>query len=1034
MKRKDKNPFVPSSESELIDRYISQLEQKEKATRTVKFKPRYKRRHRFLLPFSLCLVALVAVFALFYFKVIPSPEELFLGEDTPAQSFEIESNISSDSLLDNTEESEAEKSPAALNRPSKIYGVTLEEDKDFKLADAGNEFVSISSDLQQKGFTAAFIKLNSPSGLITDTKEGKNAIESAAKATHEKAITLYGIVDVKELVKNDPTNSQSVLTINNKLEELCNIEGLDGIMTTGVEKENADTDFREYIATGSLGGFDNYRKNRLTSLVKKMGDTVRNTNDSLLFGLVCDDVYTTNQTSESKMDVKSDTELLKDKNADVLDWMEKAYFDIVFVRADTPTTSKDKPFETVAKWWDDKAPASCDLAFMLSSSLAGEGKGDWSNPDQLGRQLSILNDLGRFTFCFDSYSALNSDHSGGAELVYKYLLGGISEDYIMRELSITSPQKTDYQSFEKTTQIIGASDPNFPLLLNGEEVKRTKDGYFSLDLDLKVGKNTFTFTHKGTTKTYNVTYRYVVIKDYSPSSALKLDGGSSIIVKATARTGSTVKATLNGKTITLQLTEGEQDSAFSTYSGGITLPAGESKDKNLGKIKFTGTHNGVTENFTGGSITIKKKKIIPSSKPTSTGGSNQGGGSSNQGGGSYAGVGNNLIAEVVKYQTETFDGDVLNDLSQPYNNYLPKGTVDYCSENTIYDTGSGNSYRLLRYGKRVYTSSSNIKTYKGTLPSKNSISLKSLTTSGSRTKLTLKTTWKAPFKLEYLPQKYQAKTGSARGTITSATFNYIEITFCYASSLSGSFGDISSSPVFSRAQIIKNTSDYTLRLYLKKTGYFYGWTANYDSSGNLVFEFLNPAKATKANNAYGGRLDSITIAIDAGHGGSDPGAVGAVASLNEANRNLLLAQKVKSKLESIGAKVVMTRTSNTSLTSDQRILKVKNAKPNLAVSIHRNSSTSSSANGFGAYYFNPYTKLAADKIKNATADKNAYKREFTSWHVFYMSRISDCPVVLTENGFMSNSTDFGNMKSDAWNDKCADAIVEGIVDYFLAIG
>ncbi len=1033
MKRKDKNPFVPSSESELIDQYISQLEQKEKSTRTAKIKPRYKRRHRFLLPFSLGLVALLVVFALFYFKVIPNPLEMFSDDDTPAQSFEIESNISS--LPDNTEETETEKSPAALNRPSKIYGVTLEEGKDFKLADAGNEFVSISTDLQQKGFTVAFVKLNSDIGLITDTEEGKKAIEAAAKATHEKAISLFGIVDVKALVTKDPTDPQSVSTINNKLKELCNLEGLDGIMTTGVEKENADTDFREYIATGSLGGFDNYQKNRLTSLVKNMGDTVRNTNDAVLFGLICDDVYATSETTEGGMKVKSDTELLKDKNADVLKWMEKAYFDIVFVTADTPTTSADKPFETVVKWWDENAPTSCDLAFMLSSSLAVEGKDDWSNPDQLGRQLSILNEIKRFVFCFDSYSALNSDHTGGAELVYKYLLGGISEDYIMRELSITSPQKTDYQSFEKTTQIIGASDPNFPLLLNGEEVKRTKDGYFSLDLDLKVGKNTFTFTHKGTTKTYNVTYRYVVIKDYSPTSALKLDGGSSIIVKATARTGSTVKATLNGKTITLQLTEGEQDSDFSTYSGGITLPSGESKDKNLGNIKFTGTHSGVTESFTGGSITVKKKKVVASSKPNSTGGgSNQGGGGSNQGGGDYAGVGNNLIAEVVKYQTETFDGDVLNDLSQPYNNYLPKGTVDYCSENTIYDTGSGNSYRLLRYGKRVYTSSSNIKTYKGTLPSKNTISLKSLTTSGSHTKLTLKTNWKAPFKLNYLPQKYQSKTGSERGTITSATFNYIEITFCYASALSGSFDDISSSPVFSRAQIIKNTSDYTLRLYLKKTGYFYGWTASYDSSGNLVFEFLNPAKATKANNAYGGRLDSITIAIDAGHGGSDPGAVGAVASLSEANRNLLLAQKVEAKLKSIGAKVVMTRTSNTSLTSDQRILKVKNAKPNLAVSIHRNSSTSSSANGFGAYYFNPYTKMAADKIKNATANKNTYNREFTSWHVFYMSRISDCPVVLTENGFMSNSTDFTNMKSDPWNDKCADAIVKGIVDYFLAIG
>ena len=35
---------------------------------------------------------------------------------------------------------------------------------------------------------------------------------------------------------------------------------------------------------------------------------------------------------------------------------------------------------------------------------------------------------------------------------------------------------------------------------------------------------------------------------------------------------------------------------------------------------------------------------------------------------------------------------------------------------------------------------------------------------------------------------------------------------------------------------------------------------------------------------------------------------------------------------------------------------------------------------------------------------------------------------------MTNSNDFNNMKSDKWNRECADAIVAGIVDYFLTIG
>lgn len=1025
MKRdKNKNPFVPPTESELIDRYISQLEEKEKQNRTVKYKPRYKRRRRFLPLFLTCLLVAAGLFALLYFDVISLPQSLFSSQ--PQSSHPTQVLTSSDLLPENNydEEENPNNQNTGAVRPSKLFGVTITAKKDFNLATAKTDAQKIVDNNEKNGFTALFLNLNSDIGLFTDTPEGSTALTDISELAHAKAQSLFGVIDVKALADGDFTLPQSQAQIVNKIELLCKTNALDGIMLTGVERAGESTDFYDYVKTGSLGGFDTYRKDRLTAFVLKIGNTVRTANGAMLYGLICDDVYTLS--GEKAIAVKSDTELLNTHNADVLKWMESSYFDIVFVTADTPTTSKDKPFETVVKWWHNNAPASCDVGFMLSSDLAVKGSGNWKNPDQLGRQLKILNEVNRYVFCFNDYSALISDKSGAADLVYKYLSGGIESDYIMRELSFTSPKKTDFTTYEKTVGIIGASDPNFELTLNGKAVERTKDGYFSLQLDLKVGKNTFKFSHKGSEKTFTVYYRYVVIKDYSPQNAVTLDGGDTIMVKATARTGSTVKATLDGQTITLKMSEEEEHSDFATFIGGIKVKSGYKKDTSLGKIKFTGTHNGVTDTFSGGKVTVKKDKPPPSSAPPTVSST------TSSGSGGYIGVGNNLIAEATKYQIETFDGDKIDDLSQPYNNYLPKGTVDYCDEGVIKDEGSGNTYRLLRYGKRVY--GKNIKTYRGSLPSSNKLSLKSFNTEGRYTVLTLKTDWKAPFKFELLPQKYQSKTGSNRGNISAATFTYIDITFCYASQFDVSLKDIANSPIFSKAQVIKNTADYTLRLYLKKASAFYGWIADYDASGNLVFKFLNPAKATVANNAYGGRLDGITVVVDAGHGGSDGGAVGSVAALDEANRNLLLAQKIKTKLESIGATVVMTRTADVSLTPDERILKLKNASPNLGISVHRDSAYSTSARGFGAYYFNPYTKAAADKIKAATAAKGTYTSTKTAWHVFYMSRITNCPVVLTENGFMSNSADFENMKSDAWNDKCADAIVKGTVDYFLSIG
>ena len=132
----------------------------------------------------------------------------------------------------------------------------------------------------------------------------------------------------------------------------------------------------------------------------------------------------------------------------------------------------------------------------MASDSALKAEGDWKNPDQLGRQLQCLNEANRYVFCFNSYSALKQNTTGSSELVYNYLTGKVDEEYILRELSITSPQKNNFTTYDNSVSFIGASDPNFPLLLNGKVAERTEDGYFSLQLDLKVGSNKFVFEHK----------------------------------------------------------------------------------------------------------------------------------------------------------------------------------------------------------------------------------------------------------------------------------------------------------------------------------------------------------------------------------------------------------------------------------------------------------------------------------------------------------------------------------------------------------
>ena len=408
-------------------------------------------------------------------------------------------------------------------------------------------------------------------------------------------------------------------------------------------------------------------------------------------------------------------------------------------------------------------------------------------------------------------------------------------------------------------------------------------------------------------------------------------------------------------------------------------------------------------------------------------------------------VGSGYIAQVIANDAETFNGNTVDDYSHPTNNYLPRGTVDYCSVGTVVDPASNRTYKKLRCGKRVYTESEsigqNIKTYIGTLPETNNVTVNTVEADTRFTTLTLDVDWKAPFYFELLPQSYN-KTTARDYTIKSTTYKYVDITFCYAETLK--YDQLLSAeeligednPLFSKMELIKNKYDCTLRLYLKRTGQFYGWDSYYNADGQLVFEFLHPVKvyATDSND-YCVDLSEATVLIDVGHGGNDPGAVGPDGT-TEASLALSLANKISNELAKTGCRVLINRTSNTTITVSQRIALVNSIKPDLVVSVHRNASGSSNVSGFNTYYYYPYSKAANDAVYKHTVAAGLYdysKNSGVGWHYFFLGRVTNCPVILSENGFITNSNEFSKMKKEAFNQQCAVATVNGIAEYFLSI-
>ena len=602
----------------------------------------------------------------------------------------------------------------------------------------------------------------------------------------------------------------------------------------------------------------------------------------------------------------------------------------------------------------------------------------------------------------------------------------------------TAPAQQELTVMVDKLTFEGAFDPSQTLLINGLKIIPGEDGSFSHTEFLKLGSNEITLSYAGQDRVYKITRRYAV-ESCEPLGDQKYNSGATVLFKVSARGGSKVEVSFNGKTIELQEDKFQMGTntseGFLLFTGEYKLPSTNVNDLNLGAITYKITCDGITETMTSGTITCLRPSDILASNPSVT-----------PDYGKYINVGSGYIAQIITFSAETFNGSTVDDYSHPYNNYLPEGTMDYCSTETI--TLGKLSYVVLRSGHRVYVEKRNNPTlawvdivdrYRGKLPDHNEIGFASMVVDGRHTVLTLDSLWKAPFYFDLKPQKYQypANSSDRNYSIKNFTAEYVDITFCYATKFTGEIKIPADNPLFKSAELIRQESDCILRLYLKKTGGFYGWDCYYNEKGQLCFQFLNPAKATTSENVLGADLTGIKVVIDVGHGGSDPGTVRENykgQDVYEADRNLALAQAVKQQLEAAGATVILNRTTDVRITVDERAKMLKQEKPDFCLSVHHNSLGGHPEwDRFETFYFTPFSQPATGFIKDRTAESEVYSSSIMNWHHFFLARQTVCPVVLAENGYMSCDAALDKTLDPAAIEAKATALAKGIADYFLKI-
>jgi len=171
-----------------------------------------------------------------------------------------------------------------------------------------------------------------------------------------------------------------------------------------------------------------------------------------------------------------------------------------------------------------------------------------------------------------------------------------------------------------------------------------------------------------------------------------------------------------------------------------------------------------------------------------------------------------------------------------------------------------------------------------------------------------------------------------------------------------------------------------------------------------------------------------SVVIDAGHGGSDCGALR--GSIYEKDITLDVAKRLKALLIKQGYSVIMTRETDKYLSLQERCDITENYHPDIFVSIHVNSSVRPEITGVETHYYHQESLALAQTVHAAIASNIKSKNRGLFKSKFYVINHTTVPAILCEIGFISNDEERAQLNGEKRKQETAKAILEGVNNYF----
>lgn len=774
----------------------------------------------------------------------------------------------------------------------------------------------------------------------------------------------------------DPGNPEVIKLINEGVAEIVRNYDVDGIhfddyFYPSKAGFNDNVNYEKY--KGSYISKEDWRRSNIDSLVKSTYDTVKNIKPEVQFGISPFAIWANKDKNLEGSDTQGGVQTYYDHYADTKKWVKEAYLDYIAPQIYWNIGFKIADYSVLLDWWKNVCSGTSvklyigHAAYKINETSQAV---EWLDPLQIPKQIAMNRASNAVSgSIFYGYQELKDNVLGIKDKLRGIYVAGrdpgssIPED---RQLVISQPAN-GYTTSASKVSILGSCDPNEPLYLDGTEIEASQEGYFTLYKDLKVGINAFVFEHKGVKTELKVTRKATSSATYqmtkpefrpgtlTPTQSITMKSGQKIIFSCQAPAGAKVWVEIGKYKVNMTTTNKTNSGANGTltpvkYTGTFTVPAytGNERVLSLGKPVFVMEYQGrkITSKQSN-SISVQSSRYYK-----------------------YAVI-STTEAEAV---ARTGPSD-----SSSRTTPLINGAADYI-------IGQQNGYYLLRSG--IWTDMDNVKVVNDKALPANKITSTSVKTNGSYTELTFKMPVNAIFDVT-----------ASSNTVTLTIYNTTGRKITAAAPASAVYSSASYTSVGGAAKYI---------FKLRSTDNYFGYYAQY-KNGSLIFSLRNAPKISKTGSKP---LTGLKVLLDAGHGGTEPGTGGPMGKygLYEKQVNLAIALNARNYLQALGAQVVMTRTTDKTVSLTDRANMIRNEKPDIAVSVHNNAmdvtADYTKHTGLLVLYSKDGGKPAASFIKDQLVADLGRKDSGYRWQSLTVCTVTQSPAILIEGGFMTNPAEY----------------------------